>query len=114
MMNAALNADNNKIPIDSWFDVEKSNYNVLVWFGSTGEAKFRMPLSGKLGKTLKNIYQEKILSVPTDERLNNIGIKGTIPQIISEDVIVWTTVNHYLDFEEYPCQITDIKSHELR
>ena len=36
MMNAALNADNNKIPIDSWFDVEKSNYNVLVWFGSTG------------------------------------------------------------------------------
>ena len=113
-MNAAMNADINKIPIRSWFDVEKSNYKVLVWFGATGEAKFKYTPDGKLGNSLKNIYQEKILSVPEEQRLNKIGIKGSIPQIANGDVLVWSSVNNFVRFDEYPCQITDIKSPELK
>ena len=70
MMNAAMNADINKIAIKSWFDVEKSHYRVLVWFGATGEAKFKYTPDEKLSNSLKNIYQNKILSAPVEQDWN--------------------------------------------
>ena len=113
-MNAALNANVNNIPIQSWEDVEKSHYKVLLMFGTTTEAKFKDTPNGKLGVILQKIHNEKILTVPTEKRLNNIGFGGSIPEILTGEFLVFTTLTNFLPFKEYPCQITDIKSRDLR
>ena len=113
-MNAALNANVNEIPIQSWKDVEKSHYKILLWFGATAEAKFKDSPNGKLGNILRKIYNEKILTVPEEKRLHNTGIKKSVPEVLTGEFVVFSSVTNFIRFEEYPCQITDIKSRDLR
>ena len=110
-LNAALNVDDNQIPIKSWWDVDKSNYKVLVWIGGSSGAKFQnAPKNSIFNKILK----EKILTVPEENQLQNIKFKGSIPAIMSNEYLVFTDLVPFLGTKEYPCEITAIDSNELR
>lgn len=113
-MNAALNADINNIPLQNWNDVAESNYKVLVWIGTVDEAKFSNVPDGELGKVLKDIYTNQILVVPVEKQLQKIGMKESVSAMLSGDYIVYSDPFSYVRFEEYPCEITDIKVNGLR
>ena len=109
-MNAALNVDNNQIPFDSWDDVEKSGYKILVYKGGMPEEKF---LFAHNSSNLRRIYQKQIKSVPTSIQLQNIKTKGSIPYLMTEDYMAYSPVIPYTIYPEFPCSITNIDSPQL-
>ena len=107
-MNAALNVDIKTFPINSWEEVEKSNYKVLLVKGSSDEDKFKLAPNGSL---LKKIYDEKIATVPDEEQIRAIGFTGSIHKLMSGDsYIVYRSLEAYERSTYYPCNITTIKS----
>ena len=110
-MNAALNAGDQEFPIKSWIDVSNSNYKVLTWMQSASETKF---LYAPNGSALNNIYHEKIITVPEEEQLQSIKLKGSIKPLLTGDYIVYNALEPYMKFKEFPCEITYLKSIEMR
>ena len=110
-LNAALNVDNNQIPIKSWRDVADSDYKLLVWIGGSSGAKFQ---NAPKNSIFNKILNEKILTVPEENQLQNIKFKGSIPAILSSEYLVYTDFIPFLREKEYPCEITAINSKELR
>ena len=109
MMNAALNVDVNNIPIQSWEDLAKSHYKILLVRGTVNEERF------KHGDELKQmIHKEKIVSVDPEKQLQNVGVKGSVPALLSDNYLALENSFLYMALEEYPCQLTDIKSSTLR
>ena len=110
-MNAALNAGDQELPIKSWIDVSNSHYKVLTWMQSASETKF---LYAPNGSALNNIYYEKIITVPEEEQLQSIKLKGSIKPLLTGDYIVYNALEPYMKFKEFPCEITYLKSIEMR
>ena len=109
MMNAALNVDVNNIPIESWEDLANSHYKILLTRETIQEDRF------KYGDELKQmIHKEKIVSVDPEKQLQNVGVKGSVPALLSGNYLALATSLLYIALEEYPCQIIDIKSSTLR
>ena len=105
-MNAALNVYIEKFPINSWSDVEKSDFAVLTWPGSILEDIFKLSPD----QTMQKIYQNKIKNVPHENQINGIGYKNTVSKLIDSYHIAIDYPESYKSFQEYPCQITYIKS----
>ena len=105
-MNAALNFYVEEFPINSWEDVDKSNYKILTWPGSVLVSKFK----DSKRSIMRNIYQEKIATV--DEQINTIGYQETVSRIIRQKYIAVDILETYMAFEEFPCKITSIKTLE--
>ena len=107
-MNAALNVDSNIFPINTWKEVDKSNYKILLQKGTTDEDKFKLASNGSI---LKKIYDEKIVPIPNHEQVSTIGFNGSIHKIMSgNDYIATGPIEAYQRSAYYPCNITDIKS----
>ena len=106
-MNAALNVDIKIFPINSWEELDKSNYKVLLLIGSIIEDKFKYAPNGS---TLKNIYDEKIAVIPDHEQTGAIGPKGSIDKVISGGYIIYGSFEVFQRSTDYPCNIIDIKS----
>ena len=103
-MNAALNVDNNEVPIKTWLDIAKSNYKLLVWKGSIQYNWFEEPQN----EVFMQIFNEKI------ETFNDIGFEGTIPKILSGKYLALSISGPYIEMKENPCQIIPLKHPELR
>ena len=109
MLNAALNVDMNEIPIKTWEDVLQSHYKILVIIGTIHEDRF------KYGDDVrKQIHKEKILTVEHEKQLQNIGYGKSVPAITSGDYLVFDNDLLFITLNEYPCQIVDIPSRNLR
>ena len=107
-MNAALNVDSNIFPINTWEEVGKSNYKILLQKGTTDEDKFKLASNGSI---LKKIYNEKIATIPNYEQVGTIGFNGSIHKIMrGNDYIATGPLEAYQRSAYYPCNITDIKS----
>ena len=106
-MNAALNVDIKTFPINSWKELDKSNYKVLLLIGSIIEDKFKYAPSGS---TLKNIYDEKIAVIPDHEQRGAIGTKGSIDKVMSGGYIIYGSFEVFQRSNDYPCNIIEIKS----
>ena len=105
-MNAALNSQVDNIGINSWQDVLESDYKFIFRDGDYAEGIFKYAHKGSV---LNKIYQEKIVNVPTENNLQNIGSEGAIFLLLSKDnYLVLDQEEPYLEFEEYPCQITKV------
>ena len=105
-MNAALNVYIEKFPINSWSDVEKSDFQVLTWTGSLLEDIFKLSPD----QTMQNIYQNKIKTVPQENQLNAIGYRNTVTKLVEGYHIAIDYPESYQSFQEYPCKITFIKT----
>ena len=106
-MNAALNVDLHIFPINSWEEVDKSNYIVLAQKSSVAEDKFKYAPNGTV---LKKIYYEKISSVSDNELIGAVGFEKSIHTIMNGDShIVYESLELYERSPDYPCNIIDIK-----
>ena len=107
-MNAALNSQVDNIGINSWQDVLDSDYKMLFWAGSAVENVFK---NAPKGSILNKIYQKKMANVPIENTLENIGYEGAISALLSnDDYLVLDFEEPFLQFKEYPCQITKIST----
>ena len=108
-MNAALNVDNNEIPIKTWADIAQSDYKLLVWKGSLHYNWFKEAHNQKpQNKVFMKIFNEKI------ETFNDIGFEGTIPKILSGKYLALSICGPFVEMKENPCQIISLKHPELR
>ena len=107
-MNAALNSGVEDAPLYSWKDILDSNYGLLVNVGSSSEAKFKHALNGSV---LKMIYESKI---PHERQLQNLEMEKTLQLLLNGEYLVYKAIEPYKRLQEYPCEIYDLKSPELR
>ena len=105
-MNAALNVEVDNMPIKSWKDVQNSNYKVLIWLGTISEEKFK---NAPKESALNNIYVDKILTVPEETHISQLGYQKSVPLIMNGDYLAFEGLMSFTSMEEYPCGITDIK-----
>ena len=105
-MNAALNSQVDNIEINSWQDVLESNHKIIFYNGGITEGMFKYAPKGSV---LNKIYQKKMANVTGENTLQNIGYEGAISALLSnDDYLVIDSEEPYLNFNEYPCQITKI------
>ena len=108
-MNAALNVDNNEVPIKTWSDIAQSDYKLLAWKGSIQYNWFRDAHNQEpKNEVFMQIFNEKI------ETFNDIGFEGTIPKILSGKYLALSISGPYIETKENPCQIIPLKHPELR
>ena len=62
------------------------------------------------GSTLRQIYEEKVAPVPEARQLNKIGYGGSIPYILADYSVAFIEYEPFLEMDEWPCQITNIKA----
>ena len=105
-MNASLNVYAENLPINSWEDLLSSNYNLLIWQGTAAEDQFK---SAPNFSILNKLYYEKILTVPEENHLQNIGYHGALQYILRNEAVAFVEFEPYSMLEEYPCQITYVK-----
>ena len=110
-MNAALNSNVEEAPVNSWKDIHYSKYELLVSIGSSSEAKFKYAMNGSI---LKMIHESKILKVPVEKQLQNMNREETLQLLLNGEHLVFAAIEPYKRLQEYPCEIHDLKSTELR
>ena len=105
-MNAALNSQVDNIGINSWQDVLESDHKIIFYKDGITEGMFKYAPKGSV---LNKIYQKKMANVTGENTLQNIGYEGAISALLSnDDYLVIDSEEPYLNFNEYPCQITKI------
>ena len=110
-MNAALNSSVEDAPLNSWKDILDSKYGLLVNVGSSSEAKFKHALNGSV---LKMIHESKISKIPLERQLQNLETEKTLQLLLNGEYLVFKAIEPYQRLQEYPCEIYDLKSPELR
>ena len=110
-LNAALNVYVDNIPFKTWNDIARSDYQILIYANSNYEEKF---MNSKDDSILKNIYNEKVKSVPPEMQLQNIKhLEDQVHIIKNGKYMIYSTAADYTHLSDYPCNITLIKSPEL-
>ena len=104
-LNAALNADNIDVTLETWEDIYNSNYKVLQWYDGITSNRFKNAYEST---TIRKIYDEK------SEPMNKLGVKGSIPLIQSGKYIVYLNSEPYTKAKEYPCQMMPLKTPAFR
>ena len=107
-MNAALNSQADNIGINSWKDVLESDHKFIFWADGYAEQIFKY---AHTKSDLNKIYQKKMTNVPIENTLQNISYEGAVSALLSnDDYLVWDQEESYVNFKEYPCQITKISA----
>ena len=104
-LNAALNADNIDVTLETWEDIYNSNYKVLLWYNGITSNRFK---NANETTTIRKIYDEK------SEPMNELGVEGSIPKILSGEYIVYLNSEPYTKTKEYPCQMIPLKTPAFR
>ena len=95
------------VPYNSWNDVAKSDLRILAWHGSLSDSYFKHPSNN----ILQEIYRTKIVN---EKSLGDVGFEKSIEMVESGQYGSFESLGAYRNFEEYPCEITDIKAPEMR
>jgi hypothetical protein len=105
-LNASLNVKIINLPIKSWEDLAKSDFNVLIYKEAYGESFFKDADSGEV---LRQIYDNQIAPLPTEQHINGLGYFGAISKILDGSSVIVGELEVYELAGEYPCQIIDVK-----
>ena len=111
-MNAVLNSQVDNIEINSWHDVLESKHNFIFLSGGYTESIFKYASKGSV---LNKIHQKKMANAPIENTIKNIKRDGAVSALLSnDDYLVLDILEPYLNFKEYPCQITKISVSDLQ
>ena len=110
-MNAALNVEVDNMPIQSWQDLYQSQYQILTVPGTFPYSKFTNAPEGSL---MNKIYKEKVKTVPRHKQLGAITFEESVSVLLNEKYVAYYEMDSFTSYEEYSCQIVDLKYPEFR
>ena len=110
-MNAALNVEVDNMPIQSWQDLYESQYQILTVPGTFPYSKFKNAPEGSL---MNKIYNEKVKTVPNEKQLGAITFEESVSVLLNEKYVAYYEMDSFTSYEEYPCEIVDLKYPEFR
>ena len=106
-MNATLNVNVETFPIHSWNDVDKSDYKILIPVGTYLESYFK---NSPVGSLKHKLYEEKVATVPENMHIDTNQYYKTVLNLLKGNYIAVDHVEPYQFYEEYPCDIVELKS----
>ena len=59
-------------------------------------------------------HKEKIITVPPEFQLNNLGAEGAVQAVLDDKYILFEPSKVVKNSEKYPCGITDMKAPGFR
>jgi hypothetical protein len=89
-LNANLNVKIMDIPIKSWEDILESNYNLLIWLGTSNHDLFS---SAAPDTTMSKLYHEKILKIPPEQHISGLGYYKSAEKITDGSSILMIKEN---------------------
>ena len=76
-----------------------------MWYNGITSNRFK---NANETTTIRKIYDEK------SEPMNELGVEGSIPKILSGEYIVYLNSEPYTKTKEYPCQMIPLKTPAFR